>query len=39
MHVADAVLLAAADAVANRTSELMGDVKPEADVVLLRAAG
>jgi integrase len=38
VHAADAVLLAAADAVANRTMELMGDSKPEADVVPLRAA-
>jgi integrase len=37
VHSADAVLLAAADAVANRTAGLMGDVKPEADVVPLRA--
>ena len=39
VHSADAVLLAAADAVANRTAELMGEAKPEADVVPLRAAG
>jgi integrase len=38
VHSADAVLLAAADAVANRTAELMGDDKPAADVVPLRAA-
>jgi len=38
IHAADAVLLAAADAVANRTMELMGESKPEADVVPLRAA-
>ena len=38
-HAADAVLLAAADAVANRTLELMGDVKSKADVVQLHAAG
>jgi integrase len=37
VHAADAVLLAAADAVANRTAELMGEHKPEADVVALRA--
>jgi integrase len=37
VHSADAVLLAAADAVANRTSELMGEGKPEANVVPLRA--
>jgi integrase len=28
IHGADAVLLAAADAVANKTAELMGDIKP-----------
>lgn len=38
MHAADAVLLAASDAVANRTAELMGDAEPEADVVPLRVA-
>jgi integrase len=38
VHTADAVLLAAADAVANRTAELMGETKREADVVPLRAA-
>jgi integrase len=38
VHSADAVLLAAADAVANRLAELMGDAKPAADVVPLRAA-
>jgi integrase len=37
VHSADAVLLAAADAVANRTAELMGELNPEADVVPLRA--
>jgi integrase len=37
VHAADAMLLAAADAVANRTVELMGDAKPEAEVVSLRA--
>ena len=36
VHSADAVLLAAADAVANRTAELMNDAKPVADVVPLR---
>jgi integrase len=36
-HSADAVLLAAADVVADRTVELMGYGKPSADVVLLRA--
>jgi integrase len=38
LHSADAVLLAAADAVADRTAELMGEQKPEAEVVSLRAA-
>jgi integrase len=38
VHAADAVLLAAADAVAGRTAELMGEMKPEASVVPLRAA-
>jgi integrase len=38
VHSADKVLLAAADDVANRTAELMGEAKPEADVVPLRAA-
>jgi integrase len=37
IHAADAVLLAAADAVARRTLELMGEAKG-ADVVPLRAA-
>jgi integrase len=37
-HHADSVLLAAADAVANRVAELMGEGKPEAEVVPLRAA-
>jgi integrase len=37
VHSADAVLLAAADKVASRTAELMGDAKPIADVVPLRA--
>ncbi len=32
VHAADAVLLSAADAVANRTAELMGDEKPAAEV-------
>jgi integrase len=39
IHSADAVLLAAADAVANRTLELMGERKPPAIVVELRKAG
>ena len=38
VHAADAVLLAAADAVANRTAELMGERK-SATVVPLRPAG
>jgi integrase len=38
IHGADAVLLAAADAVANRTAELMGERKA-AEVVQLRPAG
>jgi integrase len=37
IHAADAVLLAAADAVANRTSLLMGESRPVADVVPLDA--
>jgi integrase len=37
VHSADAVLLAAADAVADRTAELMGEKKAEADVVPVRA--
>ena len=37
VHSADAVLLAAADAVANRTRALMGEVPPEAEVITLRA--
>jgi integrase len=36
-HHADSVLLAAADAVADRIASLMGDAKPEADVVPIRA--
>ena len=39
MHAADAVLLAAADAVARRTAKLMGEVAPAADVVRFRSAG
>jgi integrase len=38
VHSADAVLLAAADTVANRTAELMGEQMPGAEVVPLRAA-
>jgi integrase len=38
VHSADAVLLAAADAVADRTAELMGETKPSGEVVPLRAA-
>jgi integrase len=37
VHAADAVLLAAADAIANRTAELMGEVRNEAQVIPLRA--
>jgi integrase len=37
VHSADAVLLAAADAVANRTAELMGEGRALAEVVSLRA--
>ena len=37
VHSADAVLLAAADAVGNRTAELMGEVRPDAQVVAIRA--
>ena len=37
VHSADAVLLAAADAVANKTLALMGESAPEAQVIPLRA--
>ena len=37
IHTADAVLLAAADVVADRTAELMGDKKPTGIVVELRS--
>jgi integrase len=37
VHAADAVLLAAADAVADRTRALLGDACSEAQVVQLRA--
>jgi integrase len=37
VHTADAVLLAAADAVASRTAELLGEVGADATVVPLRA--
>jgi integrase len=37
IHSADAVLLAAADVVANHTAQLMGDSKSEAQVIPLRA--
>jgi integrase len=37
MHAADAVLLAAADAVADHTCGLMGDAQPQAQVIPLRA--
>lgn len=36
VHAADAVLLAAADVVADRTAELMGESRSSADVVELR---
>jgi integrase len=36
VHAADAVLLAAADAVANRTAELMGEARLKATVIPLR---
>jgi len=36
VHAADAVLLAAADAVANKTAELMGDARPDGIVTPLR---
>ena len=39
VHSADAVLLAAADAVARETLARMGEAAPEAEVVKLRAAG
>jgi integrase len=39
IHSADPVLLAAADAIANRTAELMGDSPTAAQVVPLRSAG
>lgn len=38
LHTADSVLLAAADAVANRTAQLMGDKSQKAVVVTLRPA-
>lgn len=38
-HHADAVLLAAADAVANKTAEMMGECDQQGTVVLLRRAG
>jgi integrase len=38
LHSADAVLLAAADAVANRTAELMGELRANGAVVELRGA-
>jgi len=36
VHSADAVLLAAADAVANKTMELMGEKRPGARVLLMQ---
>jgi integrase len=38
VHAADAVLLAAADVVASRTAELMGENKPQTEVVALHAS-
>jgi integrase len=38
LHSADAVLLAAADSVANRTAALMGDAKPRAEVAITRSS-
>jgi integrase len=37
VHAADAMLLAAADAVANRTAELMGEARPNTRVIRMRA--
>ena len=39
VHAADVVLLAAADAVATRTAELMGEVRGPAEIIPIRAAG
>jgi integrase len=39
IHTADPLLLAAADAVANRTAELMGDALPAAQLIPLRSMG
>jgi integrase len=39
VHAADAVLLAAADAVANRTAELMGETRSSSVVIEMRKAG
>ena len=39
IHAADAVLLSAADAVAGRTAELMGDSRPNAQVIPLVREG
>jgi integrase len=39
VHTADAILLAAADAVANRTADLMGDSKAPAKIVPLASVG
>ena len=39
IHSADPLLLAAADAVANRTAELMGEPPTAAQVIPLRSAG
>jgi hypothetical protein len=39
VHTADAILLAASDAVANRTAQLMGEKKAAANVVPLAHVG
>ena len=39
VHAADAVLLAAADAVANHTARLMGEDKPDGEVISLPVSG
>jgi integrase len=39
IHSADPLLLAAADAVANRTAELMGEAPTATQVIPLRSAG
>ena len=37
VHAADSVLLGAADAVADRACALMGEIRPEARIIPLRA--